>query len=141
MYPSGNPIRGTRALKFMAVRVREIRLGWFRNGACAMISRYWHGAVPSHMGDAFDQHFNNNVLAEIAALTGNLGVFVKRRAFGGYDHFFLVSYWDTWDSIRAFAGDRPHIAVHYLEDERFGLIADPIVLHQQCTTVDPWFGQ
>jgi heme-degrading monooxygenase HmoA len=106
-----------------------------------VISRSWHGAVPSHLGDAFDQHFRSDVIAGIAARSGNLGVFVKRQVYGGYDHFFLISYWDTWDSIRAFAGDEPYVAVHYPDDERFGLIADPLVLHQRCGTIDPWFGQ
>lgn len=106
-----------------------------------MISRSWHGAVPGHLGDSFSRRFESEILKEIAARPGNLGAFVKRQAYGGYDHFFLISYWDSWDSIRAFAGDQPHIAVHYPDDERFGLIADPMVLHQQCGAIDPWYGQ
>ena len=106
-----------------------------------MISRSWHGAVPTHLGDSFSRHFESAALKDIAARPGNLGVFVKRQADGGYDHFFLLSYWDSWDSIRAFAGDQPHVAVRYPDDERFALIADPIVLHHECVAIEPWPGQ
>jgi heme-degrading monooxygenase HmoA len=104
-----------------------------------VIQRSWHGAVPNEHGDAFDRHFRDHVLGGIAATPGNLGVFVKRHGEGRFDHFFLISYWEGWDAIRAFAGATPHLAVHYPDDARFGVIADPIVLHQRCEAIEPWY--
>lgn len=106
-----------------------------------MISRSWHGAVPSHFTESFSKHFETNVLPQIAECAGNLGVFVKRQSYGGYEHFFLISYWDNWSSICAFAGDNPQVAIHYPDDDRFSLVADPIVLHHNCDSIDPWYDQ
>ncbi|MGL4237107.1 antibiotic biosynthesis monooxygenase family protein [Tabrizicola sp.] len=106
-----------------------------------MILRTWHGAVPASSGDAFERHFRNEVLTELRDRPGNLGTFFRRQAQDEHEHFFLLSYWDSWESIHAFAGERPHVAVTYPEDRQFGLISDPIVLHHQCSDAHPWFGE
>ncbi|WP_432723946.1 hypothetical protein R0381_000701 [Jeongeupia wiesaeckerbachi] len=103
-----------------------------------MISRSWHGAVPARHGDAFAEHLQVTGVAESRALAGNLGAFVQRVEQDGYSHFFLLTYWSDWPAIHAFAGLQPHIAVTYPGDERFGLISDPIVVHQQVDAVAPW---
>jgi heme-degrading monooxygenase HmoA len=106
-----------------------------------MILRSWHGAVPLDSGDAFEQYLRATGIAEAKALSGNLGVFHKRVAQGNLEHFFLLTYWDSWESIRQFAGERPYIAVTYPEDGRYGLISDPIVLHQEVHEIRPWYGE
>jgi heme-degrading monooxygenase HmoA len=105
-----------------------------------MILRSWHGAVPIQYGDSFNMHLHSTGIAEAKALPGNLGVFVKRVTQDDFEHFFLLTYWDGWESIRWFAGESLNIAVTYPEDDQFELISDPIVLHQEVTTVSPWFG-
>jgi heme-degrading monooxygenase HmoA len=85
-----------------------------------MIRRSWHGAVPNPFADAFQHHFRD----EIEGTPGNLGVFLRRVADGNLDHFFLLTYWDTWTSIREFAGATPHVAVTYPSDAAYGLISD-----------------
>ena len=41
----------------------------------------------------------------------------------------IPSYWDSLDSIRAFAGDDVERAVYYPEDERFLIEHDDVVTH------------
>jgi heme-degrading monooxygenase HmoA len=103
-----------------------------------MIFRSWHGTVPAQHGDSFNLYLHSTGIAEAKALAGNLGVFVKRVRQDNYEHFFLLTYWDKWDSIRVFAGESPNIAVTYPEDGQYELISDPIVLHQEVATVSPW---
>lgn len=41
----------------------------------------------------------------------------------------FTSRWDSWDSIRAFAGPEPSKAVYYPEDREFLLSLEPNVEH------------
>lgn len=106
-----------------------------------MILRSWHGVVPSQSGDDFERYFRDEVLSDIESREGNLGAFFRRHTQKGYDHFFLLTYWKSWTSIHEYAGDAAHLAVSYPEDGRFGLISDPLVLHQPCSEIAPWFGE
>jgi heme-degrading monooxygenase HmoA len=106
-----------------------------------MILRTWHGAVPVEHGDAFEQYLKETGVAEAEALSGNLGAFVKRVEQDDYAHFFLLTYWEGWKAIHAFAGATPHVAVTYPQDRQYGLISDPIVLHQEVASFSPWFGE
>ena len=106
-----------------------------------MILRSWHGSTPAASGKDFERHFRREVLPELQTRSGNLGAFFRRERQGAHDHFFLLTYWDGWASIRAFAGEAPHVAVTYPDDHRFGLISDPVVLHQPCSEIRPWFGE
>ena len=105
-----------------------------------MILRSWHGVVPDRQGDAFEKYFRE-VTEEIKGLRGNRGVFYRRETQGEFTHVFLITYWDDWASIRRFAGATPHIAVTYPDDLKYELISDPIVLHQECSTIQPWYGE
>ena len=43
----------------------------------------------------------------------------------------LISFWDGWDAITAFAGDRPDQAVFYPEDDRFLVDRELTVTHYE----------
>jgi heme-degrading monooxygenase HmoA len=106
-----------------------------------MILRSWHGLVPIEFHKAFEKHFSTVVIDEIENASGNLGVFFRCMPQNAYAHVFLLSYWEDWAAIRRFAGNAPHIAVSYPEDLQYRLISDPIVLHQECSEIRPWYGE
>lgn len=59
-------------------------------------------------------------LKEYAETPGNRGACISRRDLDdGRTEVLLVSFWDSMDAVRAFAGDRPERAVFYPEDDRF----------------------
>jgi heme-degrading monooxygenase HmoA len=62
-------------------------------------------------------------------------VTVLRRVVEDRAEFVLISYWESMDAIKAFAGDEPERAVYYSEDERFLLVKTPTVDHYE-TPVD-----
>ena len=62
---------------------------------------------------------------------GNRGVFVLRRIESEQAHFLFVSLWDSFESIRKFAGPEPEKAVYYAEDEAFLLELEPNVIHYE----------
>ena len=96
-----------------------------------MISRTWHGAVPIEMKAAFLKYEYETGVKDTKAIKGNRGAYLKVVEQGDYAHFFLCTKWDTMESVKAYAGDNPTIAVTYPEDDQYGLISDPIVLLQE----------
>lgn len=98
-----------------------------------MLSRTWHGVVPIHMKDAFEKYEYETGVKETTAIKGNQGAYLKIVEQGEYAHFFLCTKWETMENIIEFAGDHPTTAVTYPEDEKYGLISDPIVVIQEVT--------
>lgn len=98
------------------------------------ISRTWHGAVPHEHGDAFAIYLEKTGIQESRSIPGNAAAYVHRVEQDGYSHFFLCTLWRSWEAVRAFAGETPEIAVTYPEDAKYGLISDPIVIHQEVNS-------
>lgn len=96
-----------------------------------MIARTWHGVVPAAKADAYFEYLNKTGLPDYRATPGNLGVTVLRRVEGDKAHFLLVSYWESMDAIRAFAGDDVEKAHYYPEDTAFLLELEPNAYHYE----------
>lgn len=100
-----------------------------------LISRTWHGLVPIEMKESFKSYLEVTGVKDTTSLPGNQGAFVKIVDQGNYTHFFLCTLWDKMEDIIPYAGENPSIAVTYPEDEKYGLISDPIVIHQEIKSV------
>lgn len=98
-----------------------------------MISRTWHGIVPIQMKDGFEKYEYETGVKDTIAIKGNKGAYLKIVEQGEYAHFFLCTKWDSIESMIAYAGENPTIAVTYPEDDKYGLISDPIVLVQEVS--------
>ena len=96
-----------------------------------MFSRTWHGIVPIEMKEAFEKYEFETGIKDTTAIPGNRGAYLKIVEQGNYAHFFLCTKWDSMESIIAYAGNEPTIAVTYPEDEKYGLISDPVVIIQE----------
>lgn len=77
-----------------------------------MIARLWEGIVPAAKEAAYHEFLAREVLLEIHMTVGNRGAMVLRRAEGERVRFLVLSYWDSHEAIRAFAGDDAERA-HY----------------------------
>ena len=104
-----------------------------------MISRTWHGIVPLEMRDGFEKYEYKTGVRDTLGIKGNKGAFLKIVEQGDDAHFFLCTKWDSMESMIAYAGNHPEIAVTYPEDEKYGLISDPIVVIQEvCDDKNPF---
>jgi heme-degrading monooxygenase HmoA len=56
---------------------------------------------------------------------------VLRRVYDDKVEFLLITLWDSWNAIKAFAGEDYEKAVYYPEDEKFLMQLDPHVLHYE----------
>jgi heme-degrading monooxygenase HmoA len=84
-----------------------------------MIMRQWRGRVPREKTEEYLSYLQATGLAEYRSTPGNLGVFVTTRPVGKATEFLLVTFWESEEAIRRFAGDDFEKAVYYPEDDRF----------------------
>jgi heme-degrading monooxygenase HmoA len=91
----------------------------------------WHGAVPRARGDAYLDFLKRTPVSDLRATAGNRGVTVLRRDEGAESDFVLISFWDSREAIRAFAGDDLEKARYYPEDADFLLAMEPRVIHYE----------
>jgi len=62
---------------------------------------------------------------------GHQGVLVLRRISEGRAEFLLLTFWESWDAIRQFAGDDVEKAFYYPEDPEYLLSMEPEVEHYE----------
>ncbi len=96
-----------------------------------MIARIWRGITPAAKADAYFAYLQATGLKEYRSIEGNRGVQVLRRIEGERAEFLLISFWDSYDAIRKFAGDDFETAVYYPEDKDFLLVMEPKVMHYE----------
>src|SRR2546428_1629716 len=99
------------------------------HGRAGMIARTWHGVTPSSKADAYFDVLKESGLKEYRETPGNQGVIVLRRTEGDRTHFLLITFWESFDAIRRFAGPNPERAVYYPLDKEFLLEFEPTVTH------------
>jgi heme-degrading monooxygenase HmoA len=94
-----------------------------------MIARQWHGRVRAEDADAYYDYLLRTGLPDYRRTPGNRGVYVFRRREGPVVHFLLTTLWDSFESIRAFAGEEVERARYYPEDTGYLLELEPTVTH------------
>jgi heme-degrading monooxygenase HmoA len=85
-----------------------------------MIARIWRGATRKTDASAYVDYLRDTGLREYRATPGNRGAWILWREVGEERAEFLtLSFWESRDAIRGFAGDEIDRAVFYPEDDRF----------------------
>ncbi len=96
-----------------------------------MIARTWRGATRAADAEAYLEYLHRTGLTEYRKTPGNRGVLGLRRMVNDRAEFFLVSLWESEESIHQFAGDDIEKAVFYPEDDRFLVERDNHVSHYE----------
>ena len=94
-----------------------------------MIARIWRGTVREADKNTYLEYLKETGLREYAETPGNRGVYTLRRVADGKCEFLLLTLWESWDAIKAFAGEDYEKAVYYPEDDRFLLDRGALVEH------------
>ena len=100
-------------------------------GAPFMIARIWRGETLEARSEEYLEYLKATGIKDYRETQGNQGVLVLRRINEGRAEFVLVSLWESWDAIRAFAGDDFEKPVYYPEDKKFLLALEPTVTHYE----------
>jgi heme-degrading monooxygenase HmoA len=96
-----------------------------------MIARIWRGTVREADKDIYYEYLQKTGLKEYADTPGNRGVHTLRRVADGKCEFFLLTLWDSWEAIKAFAGPDYEKAVYYPEDDKYLVDRGPKVDHYE----------
>lgn len=96
-----------------------------------MITRIWHGVTPASKADQYIEFLNATGVRDYQATEGNLGVYILRRIEGDQAHFLTVTFWDSLEAIKRFAGDDYEKARYYPEDNDFLLEFEESVTHYE----------
>ncbi len=75
-----------------------------------MIARIWHGWATREDADAYEALLRTEVLPGIERMDGYRGAFLLRTDDASVE-FVTVTLWESFDAIRAFAGDDLEVAV------------------------------
>ena len=98
-----------------------------------MIARLWTGRTKAEDYDTYLAYLEESGVAALHATPGNRGVMVLRRLEGDEAEFSVMSFWDSIDDVKAFAGEDVDAARYFPDDERFLLDFAPRLKHFEVT--------
>ena len=101
----------------------------------AAVAREWKGRVAPERADEYHRYLLGGV-AKLRSTRGSLGVQVMRRDEAGAVEYTVISYWESREAIKAYAGediDKPH---HLPKDRELLLELPTRVLHYDVTYTD-----
>lgn len=106
-----------------------------------MIMRVWRGWVGTDRVDDYVAYIESTGISEYRQTTGNLGAQLVTRDLGdGRTEVLTLSWWDSLDSVRGFAGDNVEQAKFYPEDENYLVDRETTVRHYTVVTATPVSG-
>ena len=76
-----------------------------------MIARLWHGWTTRENADAYEALLRSEVLPGIHRIPGYHGAYLLRRDADTEVEFVTLTLFESWDAVRAFAGDDLEAAV------------------------------
>ena len=96
-----------------------------------MIARTWHGRTRASDADSYLAYLYETGMPGYRKTPGNKGAWVLRRIEGGVCHFTTLTFWESRDAIKAFAGEDIEVARYYPEDEKYLLEFEPGATHYE----------
>lgn len=103
-----------------------------------MIAREWKCLCPNRHREGFLVHLGRTGVHEARHTPGYQGHLILERldqtcqaGRSGSVEIGLTTFWESWEAVRAFAGDHPERAVLYPGDERYEIIPDKHVRHYE----------
>jgi heme-degrading monooxygenase HmoA len=95
-----------------------------------MIARTWRGWVRTERADDYVAYIERTGLAAYRETPGNAGAEMWLRDLGdGRSEVTTISWWESLDDIRGFAGDDISRAVFYAEDDEYLVDRETTVTH------------
>ncbi len=96
-----------------------------------MITRIWHGITKAKDADAYLKYIEDTGIKKYRNVKGNLSAKILRRIENDICHFLTVTEWDSYESIKQFAGEDFEKARYYQEDKRYLLEFEDKVIHYE----------
>lgn len=91
----------------------------------------WHGITKAEHADEYLAYVEDTGMKEYRTIKGNLSAKLLRRIEGEHCHFLTVTEWDSYESIKQFAGEHFQKAKYYPEDKKYLLEFEENVVHYE----------
>jgi hypothetical protein len=98
----------------------------------SMIARIWHGRVLASKSDAYLKHMRTFAIPRYKAVPGNLAAYALMRIEGEVAHFDMLTFWESVEAIKAFAGENAEKARYDDFDKDYLLEYEPTCRHWQA---------
>lgn len=94
-----------------------------------MIARIWRGATRPEKADSYLDYLSRTGIPDYERTAGNLCAFVMRNVDNGLTHFITLSFWDSYDAVKRFAGSNYELSKHCPEDADYLIDDESNVQH------------
>jgi heme-degrading monooxygenase HmoA len=95
----------------------------------SLIARMWHGKTKTEKADEYERYLRAEGISKIKAIDGNKGVQLLRKSEGDTTEFMVISYWESIDAIKKFAGEDYQKAYQLPRDPEYLLKPESVVQH------------
>jgi len=99
-----------------------------------MVARTWRGWTRREAAEAYVAYLEQTGMPAYRSTPGNRGAWILRHDGGDLTEFVTLTFWESLEAIRGFAGDDIEVAVFYPEDDRFLVKREEGVTHWQINT-------
>lgn len=100
-----------------------------------VVLRKWTGRIRAADQEKYGAYVARTGAVDYGRTAGNLGFQILMRPLGdGTCEVTTLSWWESMEAIRGFAGDPPDLARYYPEDDRFLLDRPKYVEHHQVVS-------
>ena len=84
-----------------------------------MVASVWRGRKAKENAEAYGAFLERTAYPDYGEVEGNRGWFLLRREDAGAVEFVLVSFWDSMEAIRRYAGSEAEKPNYYPEDRTY----------------------
>jgi len=82
-----------------------------------VISRVWRGRTSKDRADNYEAFLKETAYPDYGDVEGNRGWVLLRRTDGDAVEFMFVSFWDSMDALKRYAGEDSEQPKYYPEDK------------------------
>ena len=101
----------------------------------ARIARQWHGKTPNAKADEYAAYLSD-AIKKFRTIKGNVGYQMMRETIGDETHFSVISYWESREAIKAYAGEDIRLTRPAPRDPEFLIDAEPTVMNYDVAATD-----
>jgi len=83
------------------------------------IARVWYGRTPSSKEEDYVEYIKKTGVKGLRQIEGNLGVLLLKRVNKDVAEFTVISFWESKEAIKRFAGEDINKARYYPEDSEY----------------------
>jgi heme-degrading monooxygenase HmoA len=98
-----------------------------------MIARIWRGQALAANADAYHQHVTQEVFPKLKSMAGYRGAYLLQRTIADRVEFVALTWWDSLEAVKQFAGDDPDTAIVTAEARAVLLEFDDFARHYEVT--------